>query len=77
MSTPNMNGIEGAIQPTGHRKNLVPFSSRLKGGRALGQDVWSIYKCGIQSTSALLYLINKSSVQRISLTTVLIWAKDT
>lgn len=28
----------------GDRSNLIPFSSRLHGGRALAQDVWSIYK---------------------------------
>ena len=27
------------------RSNLIPFSSRLKEGRALAQDVWSIFKC--------------------------------
>ena len=26
------------------RKNLVPFSSRLKEGRALALDVWTIFK---------------------------------
>ncbi len=26
------------------RTNLIPFSSRLKVGRALAEDVWSIFK---------------------------------
>lgn len=29
---------------TADRSNLISFSSRLRGGRALAQDVWSIYK---------------------------------
>ncbi len=29
----------------GVRTNLVPFANRLKEGRALAQDVWSIFKC--------------------------------
>lgn len=33
---------KGALN--GDRSNLIPFSSRLRGGRALAQDVWSIYK---------------------------------
>lgn len=28
------------------RTNLIPFSSRLKQGRALAEDVWSIFKYG-------------------------------
>ncbi|KAG1863414.1 pyridoxal phosphate-dependent transferase [Suillus tomentosus] len=32
---------KGALN--GDRSNLIPFSSRLRGGRALAQDVWSIY----------------------------------
>ena len=27
------------------RSQLIPFSSRLKEGRALAEDVWSIFKC--------------------------------
>ena len=27
------------------RSNLIPFSSRLKEGKALAQDVWSIFAC--------------------------------
>lgn len=30
---------------TADRSNLIPFSSRLFEGRALAQDVWSIFKC--------------------------------
>ncbi|KAJ7591177.1 1-aminocyclopropane-1-carboxylate synthase 1 [Mycena floridula] len=39
--THHHHSMSAAIQPA--RTNLVPFSSRLKEGRALAQDVWSIY----------------------------------
>jgi kynurenine aminotransferase len=34
----------GKAALNGDRSNLISFSSRLRGGRALAQDVWSIYK---------------------------------
>ena len=40
------NGVNGTQKD---RTNLIPFSSRLKEGRALAQDVWSIFKCVIFS----------------------------
>ncbi|KAJ3488732.1 hypothetical protein NLI96_g2632 [Meripilus lineatus] len=41
-STPQekINGVNGTHKD---RSNLIPFSSRLKEGRALAQDVWSIF----------------------------------
>jgi hypothetical protein len=47
MSVPAQNGIRNGITSTPvkrDRSNLIPFSSRLNEGRALAQDVWSIYK---------------------------------
>lgn len=38
-----MSASNGVPKPQ-DRSNLVPFSSRLKEGRALAEDVWSIYK---------------------------------
>lgn len=42
--------MPASIQPENRKKpqdrsNLITFSPRLKEGRALAQDVWSIYKC--------------------------------
>jgi hypothetical protein len=34
-----------ATNGAAQHKALIPFSSRLKEGRALAEDVWSIYKC--------------------------------
>ncbi|KAJ7499040.1 pyridoxal phosphate-dependent transferase [Mycena latifolia] len=34
---------QNGVKPPQDRSNLVPFSSRLKEGRALAEDVWSIY----------------------------------
>lgn len=44
--SPSQNGIKNGITPVKpqNRSNIIPFSSRLKEGRALAQDVWSIYK---------------------------------
>lgn len=44
-----VNGINGTnglshVQKQKDRSNLIPFSSRLRDGRALAQDVWSIFK---------------------------------
>lgn len=39
-----MAAVNGVSKPK-DRSQLIPFSSRLKEGRALAQDVWSIYKC--------------------------------
>ena len=41
-----LNGTNGQshVKKYKDRSNLVPFSSRLKDGRALAQDVWSIFK---------------------------------
>jgi hypothetical protein len=33
-----------SVNGTLNRGDLVPFSSRLKEGRALAQDVWSLFK---------------------------------
>lgn len=39
------NGSTNQFQDTTQRKPVViPFSSRLREGRALAQDVWSIFK---------------------------------
>ncbi|KAH6915312.1 PLP-dependent transferase [Coprinopsis sp. MPI-PUGE-AT-0042] len=38
------NGLHtNGVQKPGDRSNLIPFSSRLREGRALAQDVWSIF----------------------------------
>ncbi|PCH41280.1 PLP-dependent transferase [Wolfiporia cocos MD-104 SS10] len=37
----SLNGVNGAKKQD--RSNLIPFSSRLKEGRALAEDVWSIF----------------------------------
>ncbi|KAH9943328.1 PLP-dependent transferase [Epithele typhae] len=42
MSTANGTSANGN-RPAQDRSNLIPFSSRLKEGRALAQDVWSIF----------------------------------
>ncbi|KAH9482394.1 putative aminotransferase C6B12.04c [Psilocybe cubensis] len=38
MAKPN-----GSVAPSGDRSNLIPFSSRLRDGRALALDVWTIF----------------------------------
>lgn len=40
---------------TADRSNLVKFSSRLRDGRALAEDVWSIYKCVSKILDPLVY----------------------
>jgi kynurenine aminotransferase len=39
-----MSSLSNGPKPQ-DRSNLIPFSSRLREGRALAQDVWSIFKC--------------------------------
>ena len=39
------NGHVNGVKQNGTRTNLVSFATRLKDGRALAQDVWSIFKC--------------------------------
>lgn len=61
MTTPkppqNQNGIEN--------KGPIRFSSRLKEGRALAQDVWSIYKSVLimRALLSVLVLTVSSSLQ--------------
>lgn len=42
------------MAPNAVRSNLIPFSSRLFDGRALAQDVWSIFKCVPLSSFSLI-----------------------
>lgn len=37
-------GVSNDLQPTGRKPVVIPFSSRLHEGRALAQDVWTIFK---------------------------------
>ena len=46
------------------KKALIPFSSRLLDGRALAQDVWSIYKYAPYCMSHIAVLINVFAVRR-------------
>lgn len=48
-----------------NKKALIPFSSRLLDGRALAQDVWSIYKYVAYCSSPIDILICALAVQRI------------
>ena len=52
--------INGTTPNGKDRSNLIPFSSRLREGRALAQDVWSIFKCvrgtGISAQHTLTHL---------------------
>lgn len=41
----NVHTNGAASKQNGPRTNLIPSATRLKDGRALAQDVWSIYKC--------------------------------
>lgn len=41
---PHVNGLATQSRP------VIPISSRLKEGRALAEDVWSIYKCVVVLT---------------------------
>jgi kynurenine aminotransferase len=42
---PAVNGTKAhSASKMEDRSQLIPFSSRLKEGRALAQDVWSIFK---------------------------------
>ena len=45
------NGYVNGVKQTGARTNLVSFATRLKDGRALAQDVWSIFKCASDAGS--------------------------
>ena len=57
--------------------NLIPFSSRLREGRALAQDVWSIFKW-VQQTLNMTFVDHEAvQVPRICLQTVSIWVRDT
>ena len=48
------NGVTNGTQNGTHRKPVsIPFSSRLIEGRALAQDVWSIFKYVFTSSSRL------------------------
>ena len=38
------NGAQNGTAKSSHASGPIPFSSRLKEGRALAQDVWSIFK---------------------------------
>lgn len=47
--------LQSAMAGTKDRSALIPFSSRLRDGRALAQDVWSIFKSvQLQSSQDLL-----------------------
>jgi hypothetical protein len=43
MTVPAQNGIPPPVKLQ-DRSKLIPFSSRLLEGRALAEDVWSIFK---------------------------------
>jgi len=58
MATSTHNGVVRK-----DRDNLIPFSSRLKEGRALALDVWSIFRCvHILSSRMSPHTINSSTV---------------
>ncbi len=42
--SPSVEKLTNGTHAKKDRSNLIPFSSRLKEGRALAQDVWSIFK---------------------------------
>ena len=71
------NGVNGTTGQKKHkdRSNLVPFSSRLRDGRALAQDVWSIFKyvvvfCLIRRVSPTSHPAVPSTYPQTALTSV-------
>jgi len=76
MSVPALNSFTNG--KTQDRSNLIPFSSRLREGRALAQDVWSIYKCVHTCTlGGSSTVLRWCSVLPIFLRIVSIWARAT
>ena len=72
-TTPEQNGVEGG--------GPIRFSSRLKDGRALAQDVWTIYKFVLVTCATPLNCLANSyivvAVLRISQRTASISARGT
>ena len=45
MSQAHIGASKGLQQSSDRKPVVIPFSSRLREGRALAQDVWTIFKC--------------------------------
>ena len=72
---PISNPTMTVAAPNGDRSNLIPFSSRLLEGRALAQDVWSIFKC-VHFKALTSPQLHLSAALQISPPTALILARD-